>query len=144
MYISLRWVTFWVRDSLNRKRLWTNFLFCALQAIWPVSWSLASTSQSLYLWGPKTYAYRTNDDQTCAKVKGFSLNGSASERLNFEAMKEMLRQEEVVTVTYKDTLKRCKRTLQIAQVLTMNKRCRLTFDKRYIADEQYNTLPYGY
>lgn len=94
--------------------------------------------------GPKTYAYRTNDNKSCAKVKGFSLNAHASEQLNFESMKGMLRHEEVVTVTYNNTLQRSKRTLEILQVPTMTKRCRLTFDKRYIADEQYNTLPYGY
>ena len=94
--------------------------------------------------GPKTYAYRTNDSKTCAKVKGFTLSGTASEQLNFHSMKEMLLHDEMVTVTYADTLKRNKRNLGLIQVPTTSKRCRLTFDKRYIADELYNTLPYGY
>ena len=94
--------------------------------------------------GPKTYAYRTNDNKTCAKVKGFTLNGSASQQLNFHSMKEMLHHDEMVSVTYADTLKRNKRHLQLIQVSSISKRCRLTYDKRYIADELYNTLPYGY
>ena len=93
---------------------------------------------------PKTYAYRTNDGKTCAKVKGFTLHGTASEQLNFHSMKEMLYHDEVVSVTYVDTLKRNKRNLELLQVPSMSKRCRLTFDKRYIADELYNTFPYGY
>ena len=94
--------------------------------------------------GSKTYAYRINDNETCAKVKVFTLIGTASEQLNFHSMKEMLHHDEMVSVTSADTLKRNKRNLVLLQIPSMSKRCRLTYDKRYIADEQYNTLTYGY
>ena len=94
--------------------------------------------------GPKTYAYQTNDGKTCVKVKGFTLNGIASEIINFDSMLNMLNSRCVVSVPYHDTLVRKKRTLELQQVTLMNKRCRLTFDKRCFIDSESNTRPYGY
>ena len=95
--------------------------------------------------GPKTYGYQTNDGKTCVKVKGFTLNGTASEIINFNSLITLLNdRSSFVTVPYLNTLKRNKRTLQLEQVPVMNKQCRMTFDKRFILDETYKTRPYGY
>ena len=95
--------------------------------------------------GPKTYGYRTNDGKTCVKVKGFTLNGTASEIINFNSLIALLNERSsFVTVPYLNTLKRNKRSLQLEQVPVMDKRCRMTFDKRFILDETYKTRPYGY
>ena len=97
------------------------------------------------LLGPKTYGYQTNDGNTCVKVKGFTLNGTASEIINFNSLIALLNDRtSFVTVPYLNTLKRNKRTLQLEQVPVMNKWCRMTFDKRFILDETYKTRPYGY
>ena len=64
--------------------------------------------------GPKTYGYQTNDDKTCVRVKGFTLNGTASEIINFKSLIALLNDRtSFVTVSYLNTLKRNKRTLQL-------------------------------
>jgi hypothetical protein len=40
--------------------------------------------------GPKQYGYLTNQGKTCVKVRGFTLDVSAVEKLNFEVMKSMV------------------------------------------------------
>ena len=95
--------------------------------------------------GPKTYGYRTNDDKTCVKVKGFTLNGTASEIINFNSLIDLLHdRSSSVSVPYMDTLRRNKRTLQLEQVPVMNKQCRTTFDKLFILDESYKTRLYDF
>ena len=48
--------------------------------------------------GPKNYAYRHvngntgEDEQFVVKVRGFELNSSAAEIINFEAVKQMMRE----------------------------------------------------
>lgn len=96
-----------------------------------------------YFAGPKSYAYQTNDGKTTAKVKGFTLNGRAENIINFQSMLKMLDDKNVLSVTYPKSLKRVKNRFAIEQV-TLSKRLSLTYDKRRIVDNEWNTLPYGY
>ncbi|XP_055337792.1 uncharacterized protein LOC129587874 [Paramacrobiotus metropolitanus] len=92
--------------------------------------------------GPKTYAYRTNDDVSIVKLKGFTLNGATSELINFERMLSMLDTSEEVNVNYPDSIQRHKPSLTLRQ-RDMSKKFRMTYDKRRIV-ENWNTLPFGY
>ena len=56
----------------------------------------------------------------------------------------MLQTREVVVVPYFDLIRRNKKTVNLEQIITQNKKCQFTYDKRVIVDDQYNTKPYGY
>ncbi len=93
--------------------------------------------------GPKCYGYVTNKGNTCVKVKGHTINGFTKEKLNFENMVRLLSDESVEHIMDPHILKRNKQQLSICQT-DMVKQWRVTYDKRYISDEKYSTLPYGY
>ena len=94
--------------------------------------------------GPKSYAYVTNNNKTMVKMKGFSLKGQARDLINFDSILHMLQTREVVVVPYFDLIRRNKKTVNLEQIITQNKKCQFTYDKRVIVDDQYNTKPYGY
>ncbi|XP_055356787.1 uncharacterized protein LOC129601886 [Paramacrobiotus metropolitanus] len=87
--------------------------------------------------GPKTYAYRTNDDVCIVKLKGFTLNGATSELINFERMLSMLDTSEKVNVNYPDSIQRHKPSLTLRQ-RDMSKKFRMTYDKRRIVENWLN------
>ncbi|XP_055351662.1 uncharacterized protein LOC129597973 [Paramacrobiotus metropolitanus] len=93
--------------------------------------------------GAKTYAYVTNDGESVVKVKGFTINGRTSEQINFKVMLDMLANRSIVDVNYPDILQRDKSKMTIRNT-NMVKRFQVTYDKRRILDDQYNTVPYGY
>ncbi len=93
--------------------------------------------------GAKCYGYRTNLGNYTVKVKGHSINGETKEKLNLENMVRLLTTKSVENVQYSHVLKRSKKELSIFQT-NSSKQWRVTFDKRVIIDEQFNTLPYGY
>ena len=92
--------------------------------------------------GPKTYGYQTNDSKTCVKVKGFTLNGATDELVNFNSLLKML-DRTTVTLVPQSYLKRNLSSLNISDN-HMTKRCKFTFSKRRIVDNEFNTLPFGY
>ena len=92
--------------------------------------------------GPKTYGYQTNDGKTCVKVKGFTLNGATDEVVNFNSLKLMLDRTTVTNVP-QNYLKRNLSSLRISDQ-HMDKKCKFTFSKRRIVDDQFNTLLFGY
>ena len=77
------------------------------------------------------------------KIKGHSINGETKEKLNFQNMVKLLSDRSTELISYPRVLKRNKKTLSIFQT-DVTKVWRVTYDKRFIVDEQYNTLPYGY
>ena len=93
--------------------------------------------------GPKCYGYVTNKGHTCTKVKGHTINGETKEKLNFDNMVKILCDRSVESIKYSDVLKRNKNQLSIFQT-DMTKTWRVTYDKRWIIYDQFNTLPYGY
>ena len=40
--------------------------------------------------GPKQYSYICDDQTTCVKIRGFTLNSTSTKRLNFKTMKTLL------------------------------------------------------
>ena len=48
--------------------------------------------------GPKNYAYKSDNGRTFCKIKGFAVNFAASEKLNFDSMKDIVVQKKFDTI----------------------------------------------
>jgi hypothetical protein len=93
--------------------------------------------------GPKSYSYLTTDHKTVCKVKGFTLDGKVEKVVNFPNMLNMLKTGTQVVATYNNILQRVKSKFIIKET-DMQKRFRVTYDKRRIVDAEWNTLPFGF
>lgn len=90
--------------------------------------------------GPKSYAYRTNTGGSCCKVKGFSLNVSTKDTLNFDAMKDMMlvdREKRIEVEPLKFVIG-ADHTIHTDKTAT--KVFRLTFDKRKVIERNGNEI----
>ncbi|XP_069505099.1 uncharacterized protein [Ambystoma mexicanum] len=97
--------------------------------------------------GPKTYSYRTSSGAVCMKVKGITLNVSNSLKINFDSLKELVREytlENTIKsiVVQQPSIVREKKRWEIS-TQTLQKTLRVVFDKRVLTND-YKTLPYGY
>ena len=99
--------------------------------------------------GPKNYAYKLNTGEVTCKVRGFSLNYSASHLLNFNSMKETLFQwmesgqkECVETIIVGVLFKRYKGK-GIVRSVEVPKRYSIVYNKRQVLPD-YTTIPFGY
>lgn len=92
---------------------------------------------------PKSYSYRCSDNSEITKFKGVSLNFENSQRVNFEAIKELVFGETVsVSLIPQTQFVRGKYDGQICNaelVKTVNR----TLNKRRIL-ENFDTVPFGY
>ena len=93
--------------------------------------------------GPKNYAYRTNKGAETCKVKGFSLNYTNSQLINFEAIKEIVF-DKVVNISI---VQPSKITRQAQNTTIYNrpelKTYKKVYDKRIVLPN-FDTVPYGY
>lgn len=98
--------------------------------------------------GAKNYAYRLNTGQVVCKVRGFSLNYSASQVVNLNSMKEALiswknqTDHETDLITLKTMIKRNKKQAIIYTAI-MPKRYGVVYNKRVVLDN-YHSIPYGF
>ena len=93
--------------------------------------------------GPKSYSYVTASGKAVCKVKGFTLSRHAAKVINFKSMLDMVYEpESSLLVHYPFNIRRNKRKMEL-QVISMEKRFRLTYDKRIVLPD-YSTVPYGY
>ena len=97
--------------------------------------------------GPKNYAYRLNTGQTVVKVRGFSLNHSASQIINFATMKEALiewyeggSQPELITVSTQIARDKHRATVYNRKV---PKHYGIVYDKNRVI-HGFKTVPHGY
>ena len=115
--------------------------------------------------GPKNYAYTTTKGKQTCKIRGFSLNYTNAQLLNFESVRDMVghvspskpitykgtkrkldEKEEppskVIVVTNQSKISRdkCNNVLYNKKE---NKRYKVVYDKRVILDN-LDTLPYGF
>lgn len=94
--------------------------------------------------GPKNYAYRTLASETC-KVKGFTLNFTNSHIVNFEAIKDLLYNDDrnqFKTLTNPSKIKRLPQKRKIYSQVE-NKNYRISYNKRVVLSN-FDTVPYGY
>ena len=94
--------------------------------------------------GPKNYAYQLDSGKTFCKIKGFTVNFIASQKLNFHSMKELVlnkKLDEKISVE-QNTFIRDKSNWSI-RTEVINKLYRLVYDKRILL-EDFTTLPYGF
>ena len=97
--------------------------------------------------GAKNYAYKLNSGEVVCKVRGFSLNYSASKIVNLDSMRECLRcwnrgEEAPELVTVKTMILR-KKMEGVVYSQEMPKTYGMVYNKRILLDD-YFTLPYGY
>ena len=94
--------------------------------------------------GPKNYAYITNSGKETCKVRGFTLNHMNAERINFDAMKDLVTSRSGDKISLQPQVKITrdkKRRLIINQ--DQKKDYRMVYTKRQILPS-LDTLPYGY
>jgi hypothetical protein len=97
--------------------------------------------------GAKNYAYKLNTGEVSCKVRGFSLNFSASQIVNMDSMKDAL-------VSWKNNS--CRQELQTVKAMILRKKKEavvytklmvknygVVYNKRVVLSD-YKTLPYGY
>ena len=93
--------------------------------------------------GPKSYSYVTTSGKAVCKVKGFTLSRHAAKVINFKSMLDMVYEpESSLNIHYPFNIRRDKRKMEL-QVVSLEKRFRLTYDKRIVLHD-YTTVPYGY
>lgn len=95
--------------------------------------------------GPKNYAYKTlNGGETC-KVKGFSLNFTNSNIVNFSAIREMVKSQDSKAVKSLTNPSKICRLVNDRKIYSRKEKkdYRIAFDKRVIQDN-FDTVPYGY
>lgn len=94
--------------------------------------------------GPKNYAYRENDGSLTCKVRGFTLNHTNKEYVNFETMKNMVLQQSAAKITLPARNKICRDKYQCKVYNRKeDRKYGLVYTKRRIV-ENFNTLPYGH
>ena len=98
--------------------------------------------------GPKNYSFRLNTGEIVCKVRGFSLNYTNSQIINFDSMKKALfnwqngiKDETLQTV--KVEIQRQKYQNPHVYTRSVKKNYRVIYDKRRVL-EDYTTHPYGY
>ena len=97
--------------------------------------------------GAKNYAYKLNTGQVVCKVRGFSLNYSASQVVNMNSMRQVLHEwhnqkESPPMTTYKTMISRDKYSTRV-YAHQMAKSYGVVYNKRVVSQD-YSTLPYGY
>ena len=93
--------------------------------------------------GPKNYAYRLDNGKEVCKVRGFTLNFTNSQKVNFAAIKEMVfDQSQTITLTNPHKITRHKCTSKVYNRVE-NKKYGMVYTKRVILPSM-DTLPFGY
>ena len=99
--------------------------------------------------GPKNYTYQTKKGKADTKIRGITLDHSASQKLNHNVMRELVRlhcdpseEDEKVTIDMPCKIMRDKKEKKIV-TKRMKKDYRVVYNKR-VEKENYETVPYGY
>ena len=93
--------------------------------------------------GPKNYAYRLDNGKETCKVRGFTLNFTNSQKVNFDAVAELVDDpSQTITVTNPRCITRHNRKRKIFNIVE-NKKYGLVYTKRVILPSK-DTIPYGY
>ena len=94
--------------------------------------------------GPKNYAYKTNKGNKTCKVRGFTLNFTNSQLINFESVKTLLLgPSQKLTITVTNPHKICRDKGKKLYNREAEENYRMVYTKRRRLDN-YKTEPYGY
>ena len=93
--------------------------------------------------GPKSYYYKTNTGKECTKVKGFTLHHRNAQKINGEALEQLIDGATAHISTCNNRITRDKLTKNLVNKEEV-KNLAFTFDKRVIQAENYDTLPFGF
>lgn len=102
--------------------------------------------------GPKTYTFKARDAEgnllkTHMRVKGFQLNYTASQVVNFDSLRRLVQKElKEPFLQVKDTNILCEKDFNVV-TKTLTKQLRVTSNKRVVveqADKNLFTVPYGF
>ena len=94
---------------------------------------------------PKNYAYKTNTNRETCKVRGFTLNYTNSQLINFDSVKQIVADPKSgpnITITNPSKICREKRKRKI-YIRKEEKTYQMVYTKRRRVDN-YDTVPYGY
>lgn len=94
--------------------------------------------------GPKVYSYTFEDGAAVTKVKGISLNSKNAKSISPEALTKMVVSPDGSTITVTDNSKITRTDRDCIISRTENKKFRVVYTKRVIAENSFLTLPYGY
>ena len=94
--------------------------------------------------GPKNYTYKLDSGITHTKVKGFDLNFSTSKRIDFEKIRDIVKNpnEKKTIALQQSNIKRNKNEWTV-HTNNIEKIYRLVYDKRIILPD-LTTIPFGY
>lgn len=93
--------------------------------------------------GPKNYGYRTVKENKVIKVKGFTLNNSANESINFDKMVELVQESSNTELNVKQLRFVRDKLNWSVSTEEMIKKYKTVYDKRILFDD-FSTIPYGY
>ena len=101
--------------------------------------------------GPKNYGYRTKNGKVECKVRGFQLNARSQEQLNFDVLRDNVKEEvehplartRDIPVWNPHKIVRDNREKRL-MTETEIKRYQLVFDKRVVNPITFMSLPYGF
>ena len=100
--------------------------------------------------GAKNYGYRTAGGKVECKVRGFTLNVRGRARLNYNSMKDHIKQtldrkEEVESIAVNNPHHFVRdQTNKMMGKRSLTKQYRLVFDKRVIDHQTHHSYPFGY
>ena len=92
--------------------------------------------------GPKAYAYVTAQGHGCTKLKGFTLNHTNAQKINYESMKTLVLEGGYITTFNPSKICRNKNDRTIYNVRE-EKKYQVVYDKR-VVQKDLSTLPFGY
>ena len=96
--------------------------------------------------GPKNYAMKLSNGKTIVKIRGITLNSAASELINFDTVKEIVRPHSNLTtirVPLKGKITRDVKNKEIVNKDT-HKDYRVVYTKRVLLPNGVDTVPYGF
>lgn len=98
-----------------------------------------------FLGGAKNYAYKTEKEETCCKVRGFTLNFKNSQLINFESIKSLVCSMDHDAMISIENPSKIVREAKRRKVVNKpeKKLYRIVYDKRILKDD-FSTIPYGY
>ena len=93
--------------------------------------------------GPKNYCYMKSDGTSMALVKGFALNHTASKKINFESIRDVVTHDQKKNITTEQIRFSRDKVDWTNSTSIIQKNYRLVFDKRILFPD-HSTLPFGW